>query len=276
MSEFEFFKQAVQEYNKKTQSDEESNEEKTKECNHTNTIMENDIVICVECGEEIDEKISHSKEWRYYGSSDNKYRSNPNRVQVRKKEERSIKKDVEDYNFSEKVISEADKLYSQVTKGKIYRGNSRKGIVFACIYHAFSICDQQQSHDKLMKIFNIKRKIGLEGLKRVNLQAPKNSPIRSTNITAKHIVKEIMELFQATDKQKNNISRLYDKIRNKSSDLNRARPNSVGAGLVYYWIRRKKKNIPLKDFSEKVGLSELTVNKIAKEIARVLKTPNII
>jgi len=46
--------------------------------------------------------------------------------------------------------------------------------------------------------------------------------------------------------------------------------------LVFYWTCLKGKNISLKDFAKKVMLSELTINKIAKEIAEVLDTPGVV
>jgi hypothetical protein len=283
MSDFELFNQALNEYKKTTKESESSilsvnnsskynpSEEKTNECFHCNTTNEKSIEVCIDCGEEIIKNIENSKEWRYYGQSDSRHSSDPNRVQIRKSEERNIFKDVENMGFSEKIVSEANKIYFQVTQGQIFRGNSRKSIVFACIFHAYKMSGKPQSHEKLIHIFNLNRKTGLKGLKHVNLHAPKNSSIRTTYITPINLVEEIMEKFSATNEQKNEVIKLYHKIKNKSSRLNRSRPQSVAAGLVYFWICRKKKDISLKQFTKKVSLSELTVNKISKEISDVLE-----
>jgi transcription initiation factor TFIIIB Brf1 subunit/transcription initiation factor TFIIB len=133
-----------------------------------------------------------------------------------------------------------------------------------------------QSHERLIQIFNLNRKTGLRGLKYVNLYAPKDSKIRTTYITPIHIIEEIMEKFSATKEQTQEVVTLYEQIRNKSSRLNRSRPQSVASGLVFYWICIKGKEITLKDFAKKVILSELTINRIAKEIAEVLETPDIV
>lgn len=240
-------------------------------CEHENLTEERNITICMDCGEEIQSRINHDKEWRQYGQDTlNKNPADPARGQKRKVEERSIFKDVETLGFSEKIVAKANKIYSQVTKGKIFRGNSRKAIVFACIFHAYKMEKKPQSHDKLIKIFNLNRKTGLRGLKFVNLYAPKDSKIRTTYIGPSDIVAEVMETFSATEEQKEEVFQLYEQIRNKSSRLNRSRPLSVGAGLVYYWIKTKKKDITLKEFAKKVSLSELTINKIAKEISEVI------
>ena len=302
MSDFELFNQALDEYEKTTtepeQPDEnsifeldsedsednessessESNSNIDKEykdgdsCLHLNITNETCMDVCVDCGEEITKKIQHTKEWRYYGQSDTRHSSDPNRVQIRKSDERSIYKDVENMGFSDKIVSEANKIYFQVTHGQIFRGNSRKSIVFACIFHAYKLSGKPQSHEKLIHVFNLNRKTGLKGLKHVNLYAPKNSSIRITYITPINLVEEIMEKFSATAEQKQEVVKLYHQIKNKSSRLNRSRPQSVAAGLVYFWIRNKQKDITLKQFTKKVSLSELTVNKIAKEISDVIGT----
>ena len=279
MSDFKLFNQALTEYNKYNQDkkDEENIVENIVEkiCSHNNTTTEKGIDICTDCGEEISKKINHTKEWRYYGQSDNRHSSDPNRVQIRKTEDRTIFRDVENMGFSQKIVSEANSLYFQVTQGQIFRGNSRKAIVFACIFHSYKLSGKPQSHEKLIHVFNLNRKTGLKGLKHVNLHAPKKSSIRTTYITPINLVEEIMDKFSATVEQKEEVKKLYELIKNKSSRLNRSRPQSVSSGLIYYWICNQKKDITLKQFTKKVELSELTVNKIAKEIADVLGTPDI-
>ena len=302
MSDFDLFNQVLDEYEKTTQSEpsiadtqaaphsdrsdsddpfespSSSDEDDGKDvyCSHANTANEKGIDVCIDCGEEITKKIQHTKEWRYYGQSDTRHSSDPNRVQIRKSEERNIYNDVENMGFSDKIVSEANKIYFQVTQGQIFRGNSRKSIVFACIFHAYKLSGKPQSHEKLIHVFNLNRKTGLKGLKHVNLYAPKNSSIRTTYITPINLVEEIMEKFSATKEQKQEVINLYHQINNKSSRLNRSRPQSVASGLVYFWICSKQKDISLKQFTKKVSLSELTVNKIAKEITDVIGDGSVI
>jgi transcription initiation factor TFIIIB Brf1 subunit/transcription initiation factor TFIIB len=85
-----------------------------------------------------------------------------------------------------------------------------------------------------------------------------------------------MDKFSATPAQKNEVIDLYRKTKNRSSKLNRARPQSVAAALTYYWICKKNMDISLKKFAQKADLSELTINKNAKEVAIVLGTPKIV
>ena len=246
-------------------------------CKHLKTLTENGIEVCYDCGEELTKNILFDKEWRYYGASDSKHTSDPNRCQARKTDEKTIFRDVENMGFADKIVNLANEIYIDVTKNidtgdnKIFRGNSRKGIIFACIYHAYKLNGTPQTEINLMNVFNINKKIALKGLKHVSRNAPKNSPVRTTYVTPIDLVNEIMDKFSASNEQKAEVIEIYNKINNKSSRIERARPQSIASGLTYYWICKKEKDISIKDFVAKVNLSELTVNKIVKEITDILE-----
>ena len=276
MSNFELFDTALYEFNKIKDEDSDDEEIKGEEdidlqtCKHSNLTNDNGIISCLECGKELEKNMFHEKEWRYYGQSDNKRTTDPNRVHLRKLEERTIFKDVENMGFGDKIVALANQIYTQVTKGQIFRGNSRKAIIFGSIFHSFKLSGKPQSHEKLIRVFELSRKIGLKGLKYINLHAPKDSNIHTTYITPANLIDDIMDKFRATDAQKNEVIEIYNKIKNKSSKINRSRPQSISAGITYYWVSTKNIDISLKDFAKKVELSELTISKIAKEIAEVL------
>ena len=239
-------------------------------CKHINIINDNSTVLCTDCGKELEKIIFQEKEWRYYGQSDNKRTSDPNRVHIRKIDDRSIYKDVENMGFGEKIVSLANQIYIQVTKGQIFRGNSRKAIVFACIFHSFKIQGKAQTHENLIKIFDLSRKISLKGLKHVNLNVPRDSPIHTTYITPVNLIEDIMDKFKTTDEHKKEVIDLYNSIKNKSTKINRSRPQSIAAAVTYFWISMKNIDIGLKEFAKKVNLSELTISKISKEISDIL------
>jgi len=241
-------------------------------CSHTNKTKDKTNWICLACGEEVLPETN--KAFDKYNANRNKL--DPNRCQIRKPDEKSIYKDVEKMNFSEAIIDEANKIFQETTKGKIFRGNSRKAIIFACVFHAYKVAGNPQSCESLINLFSLDRKVGLKGLKHVGLNAPKDSVIRTSHITPQDLIREIMKKFEASLDQIAEVVELYSKIHNRSSILNRSRPQSVAAGLTYYYILLKQKNISMKDFTKKVNLSDLTVVKITKEICRVLKTPGLI
>jgi len=274
MTDFSLFEEALTKYNENHDKEDDISHIIDKEdCKHNNIIEETGIVCCADCGIEMEKSIFHEKEWRYYGQSDNKRTSDPNRVHLRKIEERNIYKDVETMGFSEKIVSLANQIYIQVTKGQIFRGNSRKAIIFACIFHSFKIQGKVQSHESLIKIFKLDRKNALKGLKHVNLNVPKDSLIHTTYITPANLVDEMMDKFNATPEQKQEVKVLYEKIKNKSSKINRSRPQSIASGLLFFFICSKGIDVSLKEFASKIELSELTISKVAKEVSEVLKTP---
>ena len=235
-------------------------------CTHSCTETRGGIETCTECGEILKNTIVHDREWRNYNNTG----KDPARVQKRKTDERSIFKDVHGLGFSNKIVSIANVLYTDVAKGNIFRGNCRKAIIFACIFHAYKSTGQPKTHEKLIKLFKLSRKAGLKGLKHVTLNS--TSPLlRGGHITAEHLINEIMNTFSASAEQKADVATLYKQIKNKSSNLNRARPNSVASGLVYYWIVSKGIQITLKEFADACNLSDITITKIAKEVGHIIK-----
>lgn len=235
------------------------------ECLHPILIDEYSSKICKECGIEVSSGLLYEKEWRYYGAS-NRRNSDPTRCQMRKVDERAIFKDLENMKFPEHIIIKANEIYLDSTQNKIYRGNTRKAIIFACVFHAFKLYGKPQSYDTLKDTFKIERKIVLKGLKYINLNASKDSEIRSVHITPVEIIKEIMEKYNSNEKQVSDVLELYEKIKNKTSLVRRGRPQSVAGAVVYYYICQTRNDISLKDFAKSVHLTELTINKMLNEI----------
>lgn len=238
-------------------------------CQHKNIIEEKNVFICDECGEEVDTKLKCEQEWRYY-KNDNRYSSDPKRVQLRKSDNKSIAKELEGMGFKEPVLSLADNLYNEVTEGDIFRGKSRSAIISACVFQAFKLTNNPKEYDTLVKTFNLEQKIGLKGLKYVNINM-KNPKYRTEYITPAHLIVNIMANFECSEEQKNEVIAIYNQIAKKSEKLNRSKPQSVASGVVYYWIVQTNKNITLKEFVEKVKLSELTITKMVKEIEKIIK-----
>ena len=241
------------------------------DCRHENMVMEGVHTICTDCGMMMNKDISFEKEWRYYGRMDTKHSSDPNRCNMRRSEDKTIYKDVDKLGFSDKVVSFANTIYEQVTQSRIFRGNTRKGIIFACIFHAYKANENPQSCERLIEIFEIDRKVALKGLKFVNLNAPKDSPFRSFQISTEHLIQEIMQKFHATPHHIDEVLHIYQCIRDKSSLLNRSRPQSVACGLVRFYIARKNPDISMDFFRTKIRLSELTISRIVKEIGQILE-----
>ena len=269
MSEYDIFKEALDILGN---DNKESAELNIMICKHTKVINDKNILFCAECGEQISVEQNFDKEWRYYGNKDTKNYSNPTRVHMRKSDDKNIYKDVENMGFDENIVELANKIYHDVTKEKIKRGKSRKSIVFACIFEAYKLKNNPQTYETIINSFNIPKKSGLAGINHVSLHLSKDMKSKTTYITPKHLIKNIMFKFKgATEEQYNQVARIYDKIKNKNTRINRARPQSVASGIVFYWLQKQKKNISLKEFSGLVNLSELTIKNMSKLIDEIIE-----
>jgi len=269
---FDIFEEIEQNIEKIVSSD--SNiviDEKDSICSHINTLNEQGAFLCRDCGLELSKVMSYEKDWRYYGSDDTRKNSDPNRCHIRKIEDKSIFKDIESFGFSDKIVNTANDIYAQVTNGKIYRGNSRKAIIFGCVFHSVKLNGKSYTCESLGEIFKLDRKIILRGLKHISLNAPKTI-LKNKNGTSE-LLEEYIVKFDIKDKDREDIIEIYNKIRNKSTIINRSRPQSVISSLIYYFMCKKygSNNINIKDFIKKVKLSELTIYKISKEIAEKMK-----
>jgi hypothetical protein len=241
-------------------------------CDHFHVEKKGNIEICVDCGIEIEQEISTEPDERYYGENDSKHSSDPNRCHLRKYEEKTIYKDIEEMNFSLDIVECSNDLYFKITSGSTKRGNIRKALVFACVFNAFKQKGDPQLPDELRKKFNITKQQVSKGLNFFNRQYGKTKRMSQTSPSA--FISKIMSRFNASRKQVSDVEKLFDKIQNKSLLLNRSNPLSVISGLIYYYCKSIGRSISCSHFSEIVELSELTIIKIAKEICEVLGTKN--
>jgi len=237
-------------------------------------IDDNGIMTCLLCGEIVHKLILYDQERRYFNIKDSKSFSDPTRVQARKNEISGTirKEDIETLGISDKIITIANGLYTSITKGQIFRGLSRKSMIFACVFYAYIISGSPQNYDDLSRLFGLSKKNAIKGIKTVNSKAPKDSEIHTTIITPNLLIQELMLKFNANKTQIDEVLILYEKIKNRSTDLNRSRPQSIASGITYYWLKESKIEIKLKDFAQISKLSELTINKVVKEINMILKT----
>lgn len=231
------------------------------ECTHSILITEQSTLMCYYCGVEI------SREPKVHSDG---YVPNQAHCYTRKTiKDKSIYSDVQNMNISDKIKDIANDIYIEACQTKVHRGNKRKSIVFASVFHAYKLSRTPQSCETLIRVFNINRKDALKGLKFINENLSKNSPVRTLYITPEHLIREFLTNFQITEENEQEIVDLYHQVRNRSITINRSRPQSVASGVIWYWVKLHGKPLNIKDFVKRVVLSELTVIKMAKEVARI-------
>lgn len=265
--------------------DTESNNDNTtiEECNHL-YITDGKNEICQICGSEKQKPLSLEREWRYFGESSKS--KDPSRCNLRRTYTKPpLTSQCEKVNIkSGKVVNDANQLYLEVTKGKIYRGKKRISIIYACVYYSLKANNSSYSPDKLLQIFEIDRTTALRGLKfvKTNLTHKENELLmvktnqenntihKDTNETEiEKLLKEIMEDLNATESQIQEIKLIYKYLCGKSSLLNRSRPQSYATGLVKYYINKKKPSFVF-EIKYNVKLSHLTLKKIVNEIETIM------
>lgn len=244
------------------------------DCKHKDTINSNGIEICVQCGIEFQDKIINMEnETHFYGGNDTKTFKDPSRVYFRRIDNKNIYKDLDKYNLSIPIKEKTNKLYLQITNDKIYRGDIRIGIIFACVFNIYKDMDVIKTKDELNQIFNIKPKVITKGLKLFSqLKALNGEKVVSPSIQVEDYIGSVMEKFNSNKENIDKVRKLYEKIKNKSSEINSSKPHSVCCALVYYYCKSLNKEINITDFSKIVKLNELTIKKLTRIITNILET----
>jgi transcription initiation factor TFIIIB Brf1 subunit/transcription initiation factor TFIIB len=248
-----------------------NSDDKNEICLHVSVVNDNGVETCSDCGIEIYKELSLEPEWRFYGDNDSKHSSDPSRCHIRKMDEKNIYKDIEKYEFPFVIRETANSSYSEVTDGKIRRGNYRKAIIFACIFNAYKDSGCPQNPEVLREKFDLTKKEVSKGLTYYNLNK-KDKHKRPTYISPVSFISPVMGKFNANQFHIEKVSELYHRIHNRSKLLNRSNPQSVVSGLVYYYFRLVGGNISSLNFSRMVKLSDITITRISKNISEILKT----
>ena len=226
------------------------------------------------CGE-IVKTIIMDNELSYFGINDNKYSKNPSRHNLRKDNERTLYNDLENYNISKAIIEKANDYYKNIIKENIYRAKNRTAIVFACVYYAYKSQNEEKNIKDLARNFNLDQKGITKGFKIFNEKFKNRDDKKYTN--ALDLVPIILNktIENINIENKNNyykdITLIYNFIINKNYQYSSSSPQSVAAGLVYYYFKYLLKNNPnRKNFSNSVQLTDITFTGIADQIKKDL------
>lgn len=231
-----------------------------KACKHEDVEMDPtlNVPVCKVCFKPTD-----------FGKSAADASANFSRCFARKVADKSIFKDIDNLDIPKEIVHDANVLYTHVTKGKTCRAKNRQGLIFACVFYAYQHSNKPQSLDQLNVKFNLPAKVISKGVKQVGLVLA-GINMKHTYITAKDLIPDIMSRLNAGLKQVSEVQKLFDRIDGKSVVLNRSKPRSVACGVVYYYIKHTNRTIPIDQFAKKVELSELTIEKVMKEIDSIV------
>jgi hypothetical protein len=214
------------------------------------------------------------------------------RCSARSVYERSLYADIKHITIIDNIRDLANdiylKLYGSVDNpNRFNRGALRKGIIFACVFHAYKQRGIPQRVDELRKLFDIRQKDALKGLKIFNDLFPPS--YATVDMTPTILIKEILGKFKASPEHIDETLKFYRLIENESALMNRSRPQTVAAGVIAYLVKARfaraypygdgcigtRATYPectarIKEFCAQISMSETTVDKIVREIVRVL------
>lgn len=236
---------------------------------------------CLDCGQELQSDISQDKEWKNFTKDVDNARGFTSSVKYK-----NIYDEIKHMNFPADIVTSADAMFKCVTAkmaaklqrpGFNFKGLMRKSVILACIYEAYKqLAPTSISLPRLIELFApLNKRKAFVGIKILRL---KNKLIQTRYITPVDFVKDVLDKYAGTPSpsEQVEIKTIYSRIENRSESLNRSWHYSVAAGLVYYYALLKKKDICIREYSQKVKLSEFTITKIAKEISVILGTPEVI
>lgn len=242
------------------------------ECMHESTIKtENSIIVCKDCGLNLEEDSLVDNENVYYGASDTRYSSNPTRHHYRKEIERTLYADLEKLGFPKEIIERANDYYKEIIKNNIYRAKNRSAIIFGCVFRVYKDINEPRTPNDLATIFKINKKIMSKGLKIFSSVFPDipQKEISPVDLIPKllndlGVNKSIASIYY------DDIILIYNFVEKRSILFKQSNPQSVAAGIVYCYLKLKKIDITKKDYSKIVKLTDITFTKIAKNTGEII------
>jgi transcription initiation factor TFIIIB Brf1 subunit/transcription initiation factor TFIIB len=241
----------------------QNNTEDVKEsCVHENKKIDKNMYVCLDCG--FSEKTSDGQTYTNH------------KMYKRLEKSNNITAHLEQKGFDTEIILITNKLYNIVVDENTKRTGNKSSIICACVFQAFKILAKPVDYSYIYEKYSIKKKSALKGLKIVNAEIAKqkNLDIRrqvSTPITTEHFIRSYMGELHASEKIMNEVVNIYLKIKT-NSELNMSRPQSIAAGIIYYWLKKTGNNEAMKIIEEKSKLSQLTITKKARLVEEKIDT----
>jgi hypothetical protein len=169
------------------------------------------------------------------------------------KKNNTIIKELENYNFPDSVTKIASFYFEKTCGDKIYRGSKRKGIICACVYHAYKKIGDCENFECIIKKFGLTYKKAAPGFKLVKMQINETrNEIESVSDVAKGIAHQLNLKF--CDK----LNSFFQTIPESDSIKKSVKQTRLHvAGLIFKFIKTQyKSSVKIEDFC-----SALQINK---------------
>ena len=166
------------------------------------------------------------------------------------------------------IIEESKMLYKSISNKKISRGNNRKGLIAATVYHACKSKNVPRSTKEIAKVFDIRIPVMTKGIKQFyhlynsihKKQISSKAPTRPVDF-----IERFISLLDLPDK----VCELSKTIAIKSFEKKltyKNTPPSIAVGCIYLSCQLLNNSINKKVISQKCNISEVTINKCYKKL----------
>lgn len=254
-------------------------------CSHTSTDRIDGVMVCTDCGIEIDH-LDHEPEWKYYGAGDSKGDSSRcHRYRGDAENKKSFRKlfaeTIQLQHINESLIRQTEDRFNQIIKtenGDISsnRGNKRKGIIAACLKHVCDENDIKREPREYRNMFGIKKEDMIAGLTSYYNKFPESRKVITKPCD---LIERMMEKLQINHVHYSAIYSLAKQLENSNEELNHSLPNSVAPAIIYVYLEHnpeyKEAHLTKSRFASIVQLSEITISKLTKIINSIIEKRNI-
>lgn len=237
----------------------ESNEDIS--CDHSSIVNEGGVEICTLCGV-IDSFLDYANDRCEEG----------NRCIKKYEVTRCIDSVFANkgITMNEIALDTIDSNYKKIVKEGKVRGKSRESLIAICYFFYFRHNKDYRTLDDLTSLFGVTRKDLTSALSRYLKFFPED---RTLYLYPEDLVARALILQGANLKYEKIIVKLCSFVRNKSKVLNRSTPQSIATALVYLYFDTHQEHrrfvADRREFARKSGLSEITIDKIVKEIRKI-------
>jgi transcription initiation factor TFIIIB Brf1 subunit/transcription initiation factor TFIIB len=231
------------------------------ECAHPYTTRSNGQTHCRDCGEAI---LSFCKE-------DTSYFDDASVVLITdRKAPKSIRKELDLLALPDEIKDRADRIYAYKVGDNTYRANVRQEVKFCCIFEAYKEAGIIRDPNEIAQMLGIKRKGMSRGIMRCSsLFTGKANTSEQVPLTALDLVPEMLNRcgVQADESHLDDMARIYTYAKDRSELLNRSKPQSIAAALIFYYLSNMvlDRKIPKNEIAKNCGISVMTLNKLSSD-----------
>jgi len=166
------------------------------------------------------------------------------------------------------IIDESKILYKSISNKKISRGNNRKGLIAATVYHACKNKNVPRSTKEIAKIFDIKIGVMTKGNKQFY---DLYNSIHKKKIKSKTPTQPVdfIERFASALNLPDNVCEKSKEFAIKAFDNKLTcenTPPSIAVGCIYLACNLSDYSINKKFISKNCNISEVTINKCYKKL----------